>query len=226
MAKIKFGMIVTDGRGKLGGQVFSKNRSGAYIRTKVTPTNPQTAAQTNVRQSFATLSQAWSTLTASEISAWNGAVKDWATTDIFGDLKNPTGKNLYLRLNQNLSLAGISGLTLPPNKLEMVQGLASSVVIGIAAQTIETVGLAVKWDVSVQISATPTQSGGTSYVKNKLRTILTDLTDNVPAGDVWTAYVNKFGAPVQGDNIFFGFKYILKNGQSSPMQIIKASVVA
>ena len=226
MAKIKFGMIVTDGRGKLGGQVFSKNRSGAYIRTKVTPTNPQTAAQTNVRQSFATLSQAWSTLTASEISAWNGAVKDWATTDIFGDLKNPTGKNLYLRLNQNLTLAGLDGLTLPPNKLEMVQGLASSVVIGIAAQTIETVGLAVKWDVSVQISATPTQSGGTSYVKNKLRTILTPTTNNVLAGDVWTAYVNKFGAPVLGDNIFFGFKYILNNGQSSPMQIIKASVVA
>ena len=44
MAKIKFGMMMTDASGKLGGQVFSKNRGGSYVRTKVTPTNPQTAA--------------------------------------------------------------------------------------------------------------------------------------------------------------------------------------
>lgn len=47
MAKIKFGMMMTDARGKLGGQVFSKNRSGSYVRTKVTPVNPQTTTQQN-----------------------------------------------------------------------------------------------------------------------------------------------------------------------------------
>jgi hypothetical protein len=52
MAKIKFGMMMTDARGKLGGHVFSKNRSGAYVRTKVTPVNGQTTAQTGVRAIF------------------------------------------------------------------------------------------------------------------------------------------------------------------------------
>ena len=34
MAKIKFGAMMVDASGKLGGQVFAKNRGGAYIRTK------------------------------------------------------------------------------------------------------------------------------------------------------------------------------------------------
>ena len=55
MAKIKFGMMMTDARGKLGGQVFSKNKGGAYVRTKVTPSNPQTIAQTTRRALFAAI---------------------------------------------------------------------------------------------------------------------------------------------------------------------------
>ena len=38
--KIKFGSEVVDGRGKIGGHVYSKNKGGAYKRTKVTPSNP------------------------------------------------------------------------------------------------------------------------------------------------------------------------------------------
>ena len=42
MAKILTTAIVADIRNKLNGSVFSKNRYGAYVRTKVTPVNPQT----------------------------------------------------------------------------------------------------------------------------------------------------------------------------------------
>ena len=52
MAKIKFGMMMTDASGKLGGQVFSKNRGGSYVRTKSTPVNRQSSAQMNVRGIF------------------------------------------------------------------------------------------------------------------------------------------------------------------------------
>src|SRR5690606_26146133 len=99
MAKIKFGMMMTDARGKLGGQVFSKNRGGSYIRTKVTPSNPRSSFQQAIRTLLSGFSQAWSSLTANQRSAWNGAVSNWSKTDIFGDIKNPTGKNLFVRLN-------------------------------------------------------------------------------------------------------------------------------
>src|SRR5690606_4000781 len=102
MAKIKFGMMMTDARGKLGGQVFSKNRGGAYVRTKVTPSNPQTLAQTIVRTNLGNISQLWNSLTTDQIAGWNSAVENWKSTDIFGDIKIPSGKNLFTKLNVNL----------------------------------------------------------------------------------------------------------------------------
>ena len=75
--KIKFGAIVTDGRGKIGGHVASKNRSGAYMRTKVTPSNPNTASQSQARSILASASQNWRNLTDSQRKAWNNAVSDW-----------------------------------------------------------------------------------------------------------------------------------------------------
>ena len=53
MAIIKFGMMMTDARGKLGGHVLSKNRGGNYVRTNNVPSNPQSNFQTGVRAAFA-----------------------------------------------------------------------------------------------------------------------------------------------------------------------------
>src|SRR6056297_1294291 len=101
--KMKFGALVTDGRGKIGGQVASKNRYGSYLRTKVTPSNPQTASQLNVRSVLAALSSGWRDLTQAQRDGWNAAVLDFQKTNVFGDTITPTGKNLYTRLNAALS---------------------------------------------------------------------------------------------------------------------------
>jgi hypothetical protein len=225
MAKIKFGMIVTDGRGKLGGQVFSKNRGGAYIRSKVTPTNPQSTAQTIVRQSFAEYSQNWSALSAALISAWNAAVSSWSRTDIFGDLRNPTGKNLYLRLNQNATLAGYPSIGAPPEKAEMVSGIVTEVDFSQSGALIEFVGVYAGSDARVVFSTSGAVSNGTSYVKNKLRVFETSLAVDVADDTTYNLYVGKFGTPVVGQKVFFGIKYVLSNGQTSPVQIVETVVV-
>lgn len=92
--KTKFGAIIVDGRGKIGGHVASKNRGGAYLRTKVTPANAQTSAQNQVRNLFTSLTQGWRGLTQAQRDAWNAAVLDYSRTDIFGDIRNPSGINL------------------------------------------------------------------------------------------------------------------------------------
>jgi hypothetical protein len=224
MAKIKFGMIVTDGRGKLGGQVFSKNRGGAYIRSKVTPTNPQSTAQTIVRQSFAEYSQNWSALTATLITAWNASVSSWSKTDIFGDLRNPTGKNLYLRLNQNATLAGYPGISSPPEKAEMISGIVTIVLFSVGNAEIILDGRYVGSGARVVISSSGAVSNGTSYVKNLLRVINTGLGSTLDDVDTFDNYVAKFGTPVVGQKVFFGIKYVLENGQTSPTQIVETIV--
>ena len=225
MAKIKFGMMMTDARGKLGGQVFSKNRAGAYIRTKVTPTNPQTSFQTLARVLFAAISQAWSGLTQSGRDAWNNAVSDWQKTDIFGDLKQPSGKALFQRLNNQAQAAGYAAVTAAPARLEMVEGVITAVAL--EAGVTEELTLSGPYggaDARVVVLGTGSLSQGTSFVKNKLRQIYSPVANAYSASAAYAAYTAKFGVPSAGDNVYFGVKYVLPNGQASPVQIIKSVV--
>lgn len=224
--KTKWGALIVDGRGKLGGHVASKNRNGSYLRTKTTPVNPQTSFQTAVRAAFGVFSQQWSGLSAALIAAWNNAVSDWSTTDIFGDLKNPTGKNLFLRLNQQATQAGYPSFTAVPAKAEMVEGVITGVSIGTVTSELDPAGRYTGADARVMVYATPILSAGTSFVKNKLRLIYTQLGTDFDTADAYAAYVARFGAPTVGANIKIGIRYCLANGQVSPMQTITAVVAA
>jgi len=226
MAKVKFGMMMTDARGKLGGQVFSKNRGGAYVRTKVTPTNPQTSFQTGVRAIFALISQAWSTLTGAQRESFNSAVGDWARTDIFGDLKNPSGKNLHQRLNLNLLNTGQSQVTSAPAKVTLPSDTATAADIAIGAGTLDFTGISTTVGTVVQVFATPVLTAGTTFVKNRLRQIYFADAASFVDTDAYTAYVAKFGAPTAGDNVYLAFRYVGDNGQVSPLQTLKATVSA
>lgn len=116
MAKINFGPVVNDARGKTAGIVYSKNRSGAYVRTKVTPTNPRTLAQVTARSYLTTFAQAWSgVLTAAERAAWATFATTYPTTNIFGNALTLNGLNMYVRINTVLSQIGATPLILPPS---------------------------------------------------------------------------------------------------------------
>ena len=226
MAKIKLGAIVTDIRGKLGGHVFSKNRGGAYMRTKVTPVNPASVRQTFVRTIFAVISSLWSSLTDAQRESFAGLVEAYAKTDIFGDIKIPSGKALHQRLNQNLGVSGQSYIStcLAP--------------IGVPAPRVSEVEYAVGLDTlilthdtdltgSVLICfATPRLSAGTKFVKNKLRIIDQFAGDPADTHSLKTAYIAKFGALASGDNVYFAFKTVNAQGQNSPLQVLKMVQVA
>ena len=220
MAKIKFGMFMTDARGKVGGQVFSKNRSGAYVKNKSTPTNGQTLRQTFIRQLLGAISQAWSALSTANRATFNNAVESWSKTDIFGDARNPTGKNLFTALNLNLVNSGQAQITSAPDKVEMPVLSVTSVtnsgtVLTVVADDDLTEG-------QVIVMATAPQTKGTSYFKGKFRQIGVVAGTAIDAADITSLYVAKFGSFASGDNIAFEFRVILDNGQAGVPVIVKA----
>lgn len=225
MAKIKFGAMMVDASGKLGGQVFSKNRGGAYIRTKTTPLNPQTTAQMAIRGIFASISSAWSGLTEESRQSFNNLVSSYARTDIFGDLRNPSGKNLFQRLNQNLVISGQAQITVCGQPQEVPFANLSEVLLNNAAPGIN---LSYAGDVTgskVVVWATPPLSAGTSFVKNKLRQIAVLNGGDGVTTDVASEYIAKFGAFEDDSNIYFGVRVINSNGQASPLETIKAASI-
>lgn len=222
--KIKWGALVVDGRGKLGGHVAAQNRGGSYLRTKVTPSNPQSTFQTGVRNLFGSISAGWSDLTADQRNAWNNAVDSWKKTNIFGDLKIPSGKALYQRLNQQAQVVGYPVLSLPPVKEDIPPSNVTAVAIDTTGETITATGLYNGTNATVQVFSSGVVSAGTNFVKNLMRMIGHSGGAAYSPTDVYDDYVARFGTPSSGEKIFIGFKVVLPTGQASPMQVIEASV--
>jgi hypothetical protein len=225
--KMKFGAIVVDGRGKIGGHVASKNRGGAYLRTKVTPTNPQSSSQAAVRNRLTTLAQGFKTLTANQISAWNAAVSDFAKTDIFGDIKQPSGINLYSKLNSNLGEVGVPFISNPPLPAAVGVLTNMSVLVDATNNSIE-----VSFDEAVVptgnyliIRATAPASAGVSNFSGKYRNVyVSTLSEPLPK-EIDLEYLSKFGSYQVGQKI--GFEAVLVNAVTGQKgTAISASSVA
>ncbi len=205
MARVLFTAAVADIRGKMAGTVFSKNRSGAYIRTKVTPSNPQTSAQVEQRSLLSYFSKKWRGLTQDQRDAWAGAVGEWQRTNIFGNTVNPSGQMLYNRLNMAISVVGGSEISVP----SVPTGVATPTDFSVAIDTTVTKMLVtfaetpVPADTALIIEATAPQSPGINNANNKYRQIAILAPATATGEDIWTAYVNKFGAPVKGKKVFF-----------------------
>jgi hypothetical protein len=227
--KIKFGSIVVAGRGKIGGHVASRNRAGAYLRTKVTPVNPQSTDQTTVRNRLSGLASGWRNLTAAQRAAWNAAVSDFAKTDIFGDLKTPTGFNLYQRLNNNLLILGESAITTPPETVAVDAFTSFSFAAEDATDT-ELLQLtfapAIESDHKVKVYATPPLSAGKSFVKSEYRLI--DVLDDGDTSvfDILAEYQAKFGSTGEaGQKIFIKMVQVELNTGIAGIPIEASAIV-
>lgn len=205
--KMKFGAIVTDGRGKIGGQVASKNRGGAYLRTKVTPSNGQTTAQSAVRNRFTQFAQAWRSLTQEQRDSWNAAVASFSRTDIFGDVRNPSGANLFQRLNNILAAIGVAPLDNPPLPSEVSNVIASALTAAVAVPAMSVAfAPTVPANTKVQVFATAPMSAGKSFVKSEFRQIAVLASDAPSPYNALSAYVDKFGSTGEvGQKIFLKF---------------------
>lgn len=224
--KAKFGALVVQGSGKLNGWVASHNRSGAYFRTKVTPVNPQSTAQLAVRNRLGTRSQAWRGLTDPQRSAWNGAVSSFAKTDIFGDLRNPTGFNLYQALNNNLVTVGAAVITLPPIPSSVSVVTITSITPAAGTGLIPMVmSGAIPAGTAMKVFATAPQSPGVSFVKSEYRLITTLPAATASPVALGASYSAKFGAWAVGQKLFFKLVFVntATGQQALPVQVVTIS---
>lgn len=115
MALVKYGHIIAEARGKLNGTVFSRNTYGAYMREKVTPANPNTTRQQEVRAIFGDAAAAWRSLTDEERTAWSALALTLTRKNVFGDNMPLSGFNFYMRVRVNLATIGATIPTTPPS---------------------------------------------------------------------------------------------------------------
>lgn len=99
MAKVLNPLSSEDARGKFGSViVFTGWRTIKVVRSRVSPTNPRSTRQLDVRAILAGLSTAWASLTSGQVTAWNDYAASVALTNLFGEYRM-SGFNAYQRLN-------------------------------------------------------------------------------------------------------------------------------
>lgn len=212
---IKFGSIVTDGRGKLGGHVYAKNRGGNYVRTGTVPNNPQTSAQMAVRASFGQFSSMWSALTESQRNAWAEQAREHPRTNSVGTEIILSGKAYFQSVNQNLSTIGEPMIEAPveydqPNSvLELSVTFDETGRLGIE-------GLADDDENPIVVLASPPVSAGTSYIKNRLRVLDIVSPSSGQFGVNEAVYNALFGLPPVGSKVFAAAYAVSSSGAASP----------
>lgn len=195
--------IVADIRNKLNGTVFAKNRGGSYMRTKVTPVNRQTSFQAAVRNALGTFAQEWRGLAQTAIASWNAAVDNFKSTDIFGDIKSPSGINLYIKLNTNLNRINIAAITTPPlpGSLPAITSISGAASAGGGTMTAIFTPTPVPANTSFVISATKQKSPGQSFFGGQYTDIAVKAAASTSPANIFAAYTAKYGDLIEGTKI-------------------------
>ena len=230
MALIKFGMMMTDARGKLGGQVFTKTRSGATVRTKVTPTNGMTQRQGVVRNNLAYLSKEWSLLTEDQRSSWLGAVESFKRTNVFGDVYAPSGRSLYISVNSNLATVNAAPLKLAPpaGSGTLISSFTVATNPALTEAEVELAVPAVAGDYLI-IEATAQNNPGRYNFSGQYRQVGLVSLPAASLGatlDFTEEYSAKFGTPIVGRKISFrGYTINSHTGVASPRLTFDSIVI-
>jgi len=227
-AKVKYGEMIADMRGKVNGTVHSKNRYGAYMRNKTSPVNPQTIYQSAVRNSFTSFSQAWRSLTPSQRASWSSVVDAFSKSNVFGDNIKLTGANLYMSLNRMIAtISGVAISTPPlPSAVTAVDTLSIVADVSLAA-IVATFTPAIPATQRVAIFATAPQSAGVNFVKNKYRFIGYATNADTSPLDLTAFYNAKFGAgwATAGQKVFVKFVPVITLSGISSIGLEANSIV-
>lgn len=208
----------------------SKNRGGQYFRQRTTPANPQTAAQTTVRATLASVSAAWRSLTEAQRTAWDAAAANFPATNSLGQPIAKTGHQVFVQLNSSLRSVtpAASLIEEPPTPEAFPTVTVASFAPDIDAGSLAHPGTFTPADVptgyKAQIYCTPLLSAGISAPPNSGYKLVGVIAAGSSFGtwvDLWEAY---FGAPAVGQKIFLSITMVnTATGQSK--EVLNASAV-
>jgi hypothetical protein len=110
--------VYSEIRGSVNGVTYARNRFGLYARTKASPVQPRTPAQTERRAQLTVLSQRWRTLDESLRAEWRALADELTRSDTLGLTYRLTGLQAYLQFNLWRALLGLAPQDNAPPQLD------------------------------------------------------------------------------------------------------------
>jgi hypothetical protein len=153
--------------GARGDVVASRNRSGQFLRKRVSPKNPRTAAQRRVRKYMRTFSRLWNKLTELQRAAWWAAACEVLSRPRLGKPRPLDGQKFFNKINTVLATCGRKPRLEPPPR----PPFRPNPVVALAANN-GPGGIALMLSLSetpaeeIMVFASPPCNAGRSYCSN------------------------------------------------------------
>lgn len=203
MALIQFGPAVSAASGAIGGTVFSHNRGGAYLRTRVVPTKVVNPFTTEVRDALSATARLWAGLSTEQREAWREYATANPSVNRLGQSKTFAGHVAFNQINARLIQQGVSTLDLPPIAAppDPLTALSCVISVGGTSAVLTTAPTPLPAGVAMWVWAAPLPSAGALYLGNKMRLIKRSAAAQATGLDVWAEYVARFGTPQVGQTV-------------------------
>ena len=153
--------------GARGDEVASRNRSGQFLRKRVSPKNPRTAAQRRVRKYMRTFSRLWNKITEPQRVAWCAGACEVLSRPKLGKPRPLDGQKFFNKINTVLATCGRAPLLDPPPRPQFGPNpvIAFTATNGPGAIALE-LGLSEAPKEDIMVFASPPCNAGRSYCSN------------------------------------------------------------
>lgn len=209
--------------GSIAGSTSSRNRFGQYRRTRATPVNPNTSAQSAARTRLADNSANWRGITDAQRMGWGSLGAMIQRQDSLGQTYTLTGFQAYVSVNNTLMASGDAPVDDAP-------ALDTPAVIATAAITLSDVAFSIAYTPTplgagekLFIFASPQRSAGRTF-ENDYRLITVTAAAAASPANILADYTAKFGVPVTGNKVCLSLQ-VMRNGFLSGA-FLTAAVVA
>jgi len=232
MAKVKYGGGVADMRNAFAGQVHSRNTYGNYIRQKVSPVQPRTPRQQQLRSQLSDLAKRYSTvLTDEQRNAWINFAAANPVVDVFGDSIVLTGINMYQKVNNLRKLMGLSILDDPPSDFSVQSPTSAGLQIDYEG-TPPTLKIKVTFAPSpapakhrVEVWATEPMKPGVMFFSHKLRLLKISQANQSSPLDITDDYIARFGTPAAGTKIGVEIRFVNEENSAQSRGLRATAIV-
>lgn len=203
MAITRQGSVVGEVSGSVGGVVFSRNRGGNYVRTRVKPSNPSTEYQVAVRNALSTASGDWKDLTDAQRAAW----KSWADSN---PIRNRLGESIrlqgnaaFVELNARLIMLGTASVATPPivSAPDPLLTLTGSYDVGAGDFQVAYTATPLAAGTKLWVSGCLLSSASINFVQNRLRHFFTSAAAAASPAAIESAFTARFGTPQVGNKV-------------------------
>jgi len=192
--------VYSEIRGSVNGVTYARNRYGLYARSKASPVQPRTPAQSERRAQLTVLSQRWRTLPESNRAEWRALADELTRSDALGLTYRLSGLQAYLQMNLWRALLRLAPQDNPPPQLAAPNPVTiSNVVYDATNESLDIVFTPTPYAGALAIWATAPFSRGINFVAPSRYRILTVIRPTAFGGTIASPfgigdeYTAKFG---------------------------------